>query len=191
MTDNSELNQRLASLIAQCAESDQDALSELYHLTSANLLAVQVRILGMNPMAERALHDTYARIWLKAAEYGEHSGRALTWMTSIARNHALNLRRALNDSREDGTYDETSEISAELTDTTFLEENLDNTPQNKALISSLNAMDDKTRVSIVTAYLDGLSLQDLSEVYNTPIDSLQHSIHDGMLSIRGDYHASV
>lgn len=187
MTDNSELNKQLALLIARCAKSDEDALCELYHLSSAKLLALQVRILGMNPMAERALHDTYARIWLKSPTYGEQLGKPMTWMTSIARNHALNLRRAYRDSKNsDEHLDETAELSAELADISFLESN----PNARSLLSSLQKLDDKTRVSIVTAYLDGLSLEDLSAVYNTPTDSVQNAIHEGLLSI-GGAHASV
>ncbi len=182
MTDNSEIDERLASLIGMCASSDEEALSEIYRLTSAQMLAVQVRILGMNPMAERALHDTYARVWLKASEYGSHSGRAITWITSIARNHALNLRRALHNNREnDPHYDETAELSAELVDTAFLANN----PAAEPLLSTLNDMDDKARVGIVTAYLDGLSLDDLSDVYNAPVESVRHAVHQGMLSLRG------
>lgn len=121
MTDDTSLNTQLAALLAKCAQSDEDALTELYHLTAANLFAVQVRILGMNPMAERALHDTYTRVWLKSSDYSDALGEPLVWLTSIARNHALNLRRARrNEDIAEAELDETAELLPDFVDTQFL-----------------------------------------------------------------------
>jgi len=173
---------QLVSLLQQCAHGDEDALAELYRATSGNLFALQVRILGMNPMSERALHDTYSRIWLKAGEYSPVMGSPMPWLTSIARNHALNLKRARTDLKDNTLgFDETSEMASEYTDTNFL----NNYAASQPIKRCLDKLDVNTSDAIVRAYLDGWSLQELSQAYNKPVDSLKESIHAGMLSFRG------
>ena len=175
MSDTTPLNQRLKELLAKCATGDESALSELYRLTAPNLLAVQVRLLGMNAMAERALHDTFSRIWLKASEYNTSVGEPMPWLTSMARNHALNLKRARRDNNNpDATIvDDTARIDAEFVGLDFLADSSD-------LKNTFNDIDKVAGESIVRAYLDGASIKELSEIYNRPIDSLHASIHEGM-----------
>jgi len=180
--------EKLASLLAKCSDDDEGGLAELYHLTAANLFALQVRILGMNYMAERALHDTYTLIWLRSSEYSEELGEPMPWLTSIARSHALNLKRARragkhNATETDQDRDQTSEIgsTSEYADTTFLSHHASTQP----LKQSLEQLDINTRDAIVRAYLDGWSIEQLSEAYNKPIASLKSAIHAGMLSLRG------
>jgi len=174
------LDEKLTSLISKCSDADEGALAELYMLTSANLFATQVRILGLNFTAERALHDTYLRIWLKSSEYSEALGAPMPWLTSIARNHALNLKRARRADKDSNAYlDDTLEVESEYIDTTFL----GHYDASKPLKRCLDDLDINTRDGIIRAYLDGWSLEELSEAYNKPEDSLRASIHKAMLSI--------
>jgi len=172
------LDDKLTSLLLQCSDGDESALAELYQL--ANLFAIQVRMLGMNQSAELALHDTYLRIWMKSSEYTDVLGAPMPWLTSIARNHALNLKRARRIARESaGSMDDTLEIDSEYTDTTFLNRNM----AAKPLKRSLDRLDINTRDGMIRSYLDGWSLEELSEAYNQPAESLSSSIHAAMLSL--------
>jgi len=174
------LDEKLTSLLAQCSDGDEGALAELYQLTSANLFAIQVRMLGMNFMAELALHDTYLRIWMKSSEYSDVLGAPMPWLTSIARNHALNLKRARRIARESAdNMNDTMELESEYTDTTFLTNNL----AAKPLKRSLDRLDINSRDGLIRSYLDGWSLEELSEAYNQPVESLSSAIHAAMLSL--------
>lgn len=187
MSEISDLNEQLSLLILRCANANKSSLPELYGLTAPKLHAVQVRILGKSSMAERALHDTYSRVWLKAHQFDAKNGNAMAWLTSIARNHALNLRRATADTTQSIEHDDTRELSAERADIALLVNN----PATAPMLSALSELDEKTRVSILTAYLDGLSWKELGVVYNAPVDSVRESIHKGMLTLRGKLHAPV
>jgi len=174
------LDEKLTSLISKCSEADEGALAELYMLTSSSLFALQARILGMSFVAERALHDTYLRIWLKSPEYSEKLGSPMPWLTSIARNHALNLKRARRVAREaESGLDHTTELEAEYIDSAFL----NNNPESRPLKLWVDGLDKNTGDAIIRAYLDGWSLEELSAAYNKPLDSLRESIHAAMLSM--------
>jgi len=174
-------DEKLSTLLSLCSDADEGALAELYMLTSARLFATQVRILGMNFMAERALHDTYLRIWLKSSDYSDDLGSPMQWLTSIARNHALNLKRARRaDKNSDAFLDDTVQTESEYIDTTFLGHYTASQPLKRCL----DEMDINTRDGIIRSYLDGWSLEELSEAYNKPVESLRESIHMAMLTIR-------
>ncbi len=174
------LDEKLASLLSQCSEGDEGALAELFQLTSANLFATQVRILGMNFMTELALHDTYLRIWMQSSEYSEVFGAPMPWLTSIARNHALNLKRAGRvDKGPASSMNDTTELESEYTDTAFLASNL----AAKPLKRFLDRLDINTRDGIIRSYLDGWSLEELSEAYNQPVENLSDAIHEAMRSL--------
>jgi len=176
------VDEKLTSLISKCSEADEGALAELYMLTSPKLYATQVRILGQSFMAERALHDTYLRIWLKSSEYSEDAlGAPMPWLTSIARNHALNLKRAsLAGQDADEFMDGTAEMESEYIDTAFLS----HYPESKRIKRYLDGLDINTSDGIIRAYLDGWTLEELSEAYNNPVSSLKESIQTAMLTMR-------
>lgn len=175
------LDEKLTSLIARCGNGDDGALAELYQLTAANLYATQVRILGPGSMAERALHDTYIRIWLASSEYSQIFGTPSAWLTSVARNQALNLKRGRDTvNNTDADLDAVVELEAEYLDTAFLKYN----PACEPLKRCLDELDINTRDAVIRAYLDGWSLEELSEAYNKPVESLSAAIHEAMLSLR-------
>ena len=106
----------------------------------------------------------------------------MPWLTSIARNHALNLKRARRAAREAATnMDDTMEIESEYIDTTFLVRN----PAAKPLKRYLDRLDMNTRDGIIRTYLDGWSLEELSELYNQPAESLGEAMRAAMLSMDG------
>jgi RNA polymerase sigma-70 factor (ECF subfamily) len=88
-------NQELETLLERCALGERDALRALYERTAPRLQGILMRILGSRPAAEDALQDAFIRIWQQAARFDPIRGRALSWMVAIARNRALDMKRAV------------------------------------------------------------------------------------------------
>ena len=93
----------LEQLLQAVAGKDRNAFDALYERSSGIVFAVLLKILVRRDIAEDALQDVYVKIWRQAASYRETRGKALTWMTSIARYRALDVRRTLL--RESGLPD--------------------------------------------------------------------------------------
>ena len=85
---------QLEQLIARCAAGDSAALKLLYQNTSAQLFGVLKRILLRADLAEEALQDVYVSIWRNAKDYRASKGAVFTWMTSIARYRAIDIKRS-------------------------------------------------------------------------------------------------
>src|SRR5690242_10721601 len=84
----------LEALVARCAAGDAAALEQLYQNTAAQLFGVLKRILLRADLAEEALQDVYVSIWRNAKEYRASKGAVFTWMTSIARYRAIDIKRS-------------------------------------------------------------------------------------------------
>ena len=77
------------------ALGDRAAFATLYERTSAHLFAVVLRINRDRAQAEDMLQEVYVNVWRAASSFDAAQSQPLTWLTSIARNRAIDsLRRA-------------------------------------------------------------------------------------------------
>ena len=83
----------LEKLLKQSIDGDMDAFERLYHATSAKLFGIVLRILKNRAQSEDALQDIYVRIWQKAADFEPGRASIITWMSTIARNRAIDIVR--------------------------------------------------------------------------------------------------
>ena len=75
-------------------QEDRVALARLYELTSAKLFGICVRICGERQAAEDVLQEVYLIIWKRAAGFEPGRASPITWLATIARNRAIDWRRA-------------------------------------------------------------------------------------------------
>src|SRR5689334_23663020 len=75
----------LEGLLAAVARGDRSAFAELYAATSAQLLALLLRMLQRRDWAEEALQDCYVRIWQKSDGYSPERGAPMAWLATIDR----------------------------------------------------------------------------------------------------------
>ena len=92
--DWSDRSRELQQLLARRAMGDRPAFARLYELTSGHLFAVVRRIQRDRTLAEDLLQEVYVNVWQAAGGFDAVQGQPLTWLTSIARNRAIDsLRR--------------------------------------------------------------------------------------------------
>src|SRR4029453_9478844 len=84
----------LEKLIERCAAGDAPALELLYKNTAAQLFGVLRRILVRQDLAQEALQDVYVSIWRNPKDYRVAKAAAFTWMVSIARYRAIDIKRS-------------------------------------------------------------------------------------------------
>ena len=93
--DWSERSRDLSRLLARTALGDRAAFAQLYERTSAHLFAVILRINRDRAQCEEILQEVFVGLWRTAGSFDAAQSQPLTWLTSIARNRAIDsLRRA-------------------------------------------------------------------------------------------------
>lgn len=172
------------------AAGDRAAFAKLYAATSRRLFAVLLRVLIRRDLAEEALQDSYVRIWLKAASFDPEKSAALTWMTSIARNRALDLLRAQHP-EESLPYADADSGESQLLRRVFVDER--ESPGDRAeedqslerLQRCMQHMDPAQRRALELAYFDGYTHEELAEIMQVPLGTVKARIRRGLARLRG------
>jgi len=84
-----------ALLVASLVRGDTTALAELYDRHADAVYRAAFRRLGDRQLAEEVLQDTYVALWNRAELFDPAAGSLLAWLSTIARNRAVDRLRAL------------------------------------------------------------------------------------------------
>ena len=84
-----------AELVAVVATGDTAALAELYERYADAIYRAAFRRVGDRQLAEEVLQDTYMALWNRAELFDPGAGSLLAWLSTIARNRAVDRLRHL------------------------------------------------------------------------------------------------
>jgi len=154
--------------IARCSLGDREAFAALYQATSAKLFGVCLRVLNSRDEAEDALQDIYVKIWRNAGRYQAGGYSPMTWLITIARNHAIDRLRAR---RAQGGEIEEAELVA------------DGRPGPEALaiasaergrlVGCLSELPEDRAQAVQLAYLHGETYADLAARFDVPLNTMR------------------
>jgi len=82
-------------LVRAIVQGNEAALTELYGRHADTLFRAAVMRLGDRQLAEEVLQDTYLALWNRAELFDPGQGSLLAWLSTIARNRAVDVYRRL------------------------------------------------------------------------------------------------
>ena len=176
--------EQLAEWLSATARGDEQAFQRLYAATSSQLYALLLRILRNPERAQDALQDAYVRVWQKADTYAPERGAPLTWLLSIARYRALDvLRRKRPEVAMPEEPDMMSTLLEDEQALSPLEEN-ENQQSLDAIRVCLKTLQPQQRDSVLLAYYEGLTHQELAERLDAPLGTVKSWIRRGLMRLR-------
>lgn len=169
----------IENMIAKVGGGDVAAFSQLYDATSAKLFGVCLRVLTDRAEAEDALQEVYVKIWQKSGTYSANGYSPMTWLITIARNHAVDQLRA----RKAPTRD--------IDDVAGLADK-GPTPEMAAIQSSqraqingcLDELDIARATAVRGAYLNGNTYQELADDAGVPINTMRTWLRRSLVKLR-------
>jgi RNA polymerase sigma factor (sigma-70 family) len=174
-------NDPLADLLPRIADGDRAALRQLYQATSSKLFGVCLRILSNRDESEDVLQEVYITIWRRADRFEAGRASVMTWISTIARNRAIDRLRA----RGPLAYAEPVE-EMEIEDAAPRAEALLEAAQSgEALGKCLSELDDRTEKVIRTAFFEGVTYEALAQRMDTPLGTVKSWIRRGLLKLKG------
>jgi RNA polymerase sigma-70 factor (ECF subfamily) len=176
MTDQQDLE----ALIARVAMGDRAAFSRLYAATSAKLFAICLRVLKDRARAEDALQEIYVKLWHRADRYRVTGHSPMTWLITVARNHAIDRLRA-----------RAAAPTADLDSAAPLEA-AGPTPEASAIAASearrigacLSELPADRAAAVRGAYLDGMTYQELADRHDVPLNTMKTWLRRSLASLR-------
>lgn len=172
----------IADLLLRIQKQDRQAFREIYAASSAKLMGVLLRILADRAEAEDALQEVFTRVWLRAARFDAARGRGMTWLISVARNHAIDrLRaRASASSRQTGT-DEANEVADPRPDVLAA---LVAQGEARRVVDCFGQLDPDKSAAVRGAYLEGWSYDDLAQRFGVPLNTMRTWLRRSLLRLR-------
>ena len=171
---------RLADALLRTGEEDRAAFRDVYALTSAKLFGICLRICGERQAAEDVLHDVYITIWKRAGAWEPGRASPITWLATIARNRAIDWRRAQGTRRAVG-LDEAPDIADSTPDALTAMESGQDADRLHACLAEL---EERQKASIRTAFFDGVTYAELAERAGVPLGTMKSWVRRGLARLK-------
>jgi len=187
--DWSERSRDLSQLLARAGTGDRAAFATLYERTSSHLFAVVLRICRDRAQAEDILQEVYVNVWRAASGFDAAQSQPLTWLTSIARNRAIDsLRRAqtqpqtqtatISGDEDSDVYDNMADDSPGPLDL------LGRASDARALSHCMQDLSAQQRQSLALAFYDGLSHGEVAEHMGQPLGTVKSWVRRALMSLK-------
>ncbi|MEO5699035.1 MAG: sigma-70 family RNA polymerase sigma factor [Casimicrobiaceae bacterium] len=179
MSDADDLPLDVEAALRRCAAGDQFALRAIYQSERRRLMAVALRLVRRRELAEEILHDAFLQIWNKADTYDSRLGSARGWIYTIVRHRALDALRSMQSSpeREDPDYQA-------LLETYAPPDSEDAASEEHAIARCLERLEDQRRQSVLLAFVDGYSHEQVAARLGAPLGTVKSWIRRGLISLR-------
>lgn len=192
-----EKSRELSQLLARAGLGDRAAFAKLYERTSGHLFAVVLRIQRDRALAEDLLQEIYVSVWKAAAGFDAARSQPLTWLTSIARNRAIDsLRRASAQPQTESTTRDDDDDRPDAAETMVDAgpgplELLGRASDARELTTCMERLTPPQRQSVALAFFDGLSHAEVAEQLREPLGTVKSWVRRALMTLKGCLERSV
>ena len=193
--DWTERSQELGQLLARAGLGDRAAFATLYERSSAHLLGVVLRIQRDRAQAEDILQEVYVNVWRAAQSFDAAQSQPLTWLTSIARNRAIdslrrkqtqpqiktNITQRITQHSDDEETDVYDTVASEAPGPLDL---LSRASEARALSQCMQGLSAQQRQSVALAFFDGLSHAEVAEHMREPLGTVKSWVRRALMSLK-------
>jgi RNA polymerase sigma-70 factor, ECF subfamily len=169
----------LATLLSRVALRDRRAFARFYELASPKLFGIALRILKDRAEAEEALQEIFIKVWQRAERYDLDQSSPMTWLSAIARNHAIDVIRARKPQASD--LDQAFDIASAEPGPEALAMNAS---EGSRIERCMRTLESDKADAVRKAYVEGLSYQELADFYKIPLNTMRTWLRRSLLKLR-------
>jgi len=190
-----------ASLLRQMIGGSEDALASLYDRHHPVVFAAALRVTRDRLVAAEVVQETFLALWNRAELYDASRGRLPTWLTTIARNRAVDHLRSAGRRDRASTFSSFGRDDADdqsvaewLTSSGALigaagadpvpEAALTGKETRASIERALATLAPQERAVIVLAYDAGLSQSEIAAHLGWPIGTVKTRTRRALMSLR-------
>ncbi len=180
----------LHTLLARTGLGDRAAFATLYRATSAHLFGVILRINPDRGQAKDVLQEIYVNVWRNAGSFDAARAKPMTWLTSIARNGAIDsLRRAKARVQTVSSHVGDGDDVADLTDHVAADgpgplELLQQTAEQRDVVHCVGQLTREQQQCVALAYYQGLSHNEVAEHLAQPLGTVKSWLRRALQSLK-------
>ena len=83
----------LVELMTRCSCGQEEALAELYDLTSSPIYGIVLWVVRSTDLAAEVTQDVYVEVWRQSARYRPSNGSVFRWVMTMAHRKAFDRVR--------------------------------------------------------------------------------------------------
>ena len=195
-SDWTERSLELSKLLARAGVGDRAAFAALYEATSSHLLGVVLRIQRDRAQAEDILQEVYVNVWRAAQSFDAAQSQPLTWLSSIARNRAIDSQRRTQTQPQFKSTITSIEEDNDVYDTVADEapgplDLLSRASDARALSSCMQVLSAQQRQSVALAFFDGLSHAEVAARMRQPLGTVKSWVRRALMSLKSCLESAV
>lgn len=172
------------TLIRLIAQAQEGALTQLYDRYNRLVFSLALAIVNDHATAEEITLDVFMRVWQKAGTYRADQAKVSTWLTHIARHHAIDILR-----RRSVRLDQ---YAVQWDDATSSTDSSGQGPQESAELSlrrervraALAALPAEQKQALSLAYFGGYTHQEIADILRQPLGTIKTRIRLAMQKLR-------
>jgi RNA polymerase sigma-70 factor (ECF subfamily) len=172
------------TLIRLIAQAQEAALTQLYDRYNRLVFSLALAIVNDRATAEEITLDVFMRVWQKAGTYRADQAKVSTWLTHIARHHAIDILR-----RRSVRLDQ---YAVQWDESTSSADSSGQGPQEAAEVSlrrervqaALAALPAEQKQALTLAYFGGYTHQQIADLLRQPLGTVKTRIRLAMQKLR-------
>jgi len=174
-------DEKLIHLITQQQEA---ALAQLYDRYNRLVFSLALAIINDRAVAEEITLDVFMRVWQKAGTYRPEQAKVSTWLTHIARHHAIDVLR-----RQSVRADQ---YAVELEEASSKQEASENNPpeatefaqQRERVQAAMDRLPEEQKQALMLAYFNGYTQSEIADLLKQPLGTIKTRLRLAMQKLR-------
>jgi RNA polymerase sigma-70 factor, ECF subfamily len=183
---------QLAALLARVGLGDRAAFEAVYRATSAYLLGVVLRIVPDRALAEDVLQDVFVSVWRHAGGFDAARAQPMTWLTSVARNAAIDsLRRAkarvqtVSSHRASANGEDDDDLMDQIAgDDSGPLQLLQQAAEKREVTHCFGKLSAEQQQCVALAFYQGLSYSEVADHLVQPLGTVKSWLRRALLSLK-------
>ena len=167
-------------LMQRIAERDSSAYQTFYKKYSGLIFASISNVLNDHHDTEDVMQEVLVQLWNKAYLYEPRKGRPLTWLTTMARNRAIDrIRSKQRRARLNGDFEiENRNVQPEFDESAH--DILENKERDGIVMRAVEKLNPDQREAIQLAFFSGLTQAEVAESLHEPLGTVKARIRRGL-----------
>lgn len=171
----------LAALLIRIGQSDRDAFTQFYALTSSRVFGLIRRVLVDAVLSQDTTQEVYLQVWQSAPRFDPKAGSALSWLMTLSHRRAVDAVR----SRQRATDREAHYgASTQQIDHDQVLDSVTDSMDAAAVTTCLDSLTEAQRESVRLAYYAGLTYRDVAARLSVGLPAIKSRIRDGLRRLR-------
>jgi RNA polymerase sigma-70 factor, ECF subfamily len=174
------------TLIRLITQGREEALAQLYDRYNRLVFSLALAIVNDRATAEEITLDVFMRVWQRADTYQADRAKVSTWLTHIARHHAIDIlrRRAARPDQQALRWEDVS-FNGKFS-SSDLQETAEVSSRRQRVHAALAQLPQEQRHALLLAYFGGYTQREIAEALKQPLGTIKTRIRLAMQRLR-DY----